>query len=71
MTQVMKFDDAKDGRIEQKTAQTENEVGPEAVEKLRYRLLNNEYCDSHEVRLAILGELVYQCYKQLQKRKYL
>ena len=72
MTQVMKFTDATSKAAEQNRGRPEDEaVGPEIVEKLRHRLISNEYCDSAEVRLAVIGELVYQCYKQLQKKTYL
>lgn len=41
------------------------------IEQLRFRLLNRDCHDSVEVRTVLLGELVYQCYVELTKRRYL
>jgi hypothetical protein len=49
---------------------TEDPSAPEIVEQLRHRLLNNP-SDSLETKVAIVGEITYQCYKQLAKRRYL
>ena len=70
MTQIMKFAEAT--ATPKNHATTEGESGgPEIVEQLRHRLIHNPCADSGEVRVAILGELIYQCYRQLAKKRYL
>lgn len=44
---------------------------PPVIEQLRQRLLSGNYADSIDVKLAIVGELVYHTYKELMKRRYL
>ncbi len=74
MSQIMKFAEATtqatgSGR---NNATTEGESGgPEVVEQLRHRLIHNPCADSADVRVAIVAELVYQCYRQLTKKRYL
>lgn len=41
------------------------------IDQLRARLLSRDFHDSVEVKTAVLGELIYQCYIELQKRRYL
>jgi hypothetical protein len=70
--QLMKFTAAQPKATEQNNAHPQQDpVGPEVVEQLRHRLIKDAYCDSVEVKVAIVGELVYQCYKQLAKKRYL
>jgi hypothetical protein len=72
MTQIMKFAAATTQPAGKNKPPTEGEsVAPEQIEKLRNRLINNPGSDSVEMRVVIVGELVYQCYKQLAKRRYL
>jgi hypothetical protein len=68
----MKFPEATTQATGKNSATTEVESsGPEIVEQLRHRLIHNPCADSAEVRLAIVGELMYQIYKQLAKKRYL
>lgn len=41
------------------------------IEHIRQRLTSRDYGDSVEVKVALLGELVYQCYRETIKRRYL
>ena len=41
------------------------------IEQLRHRLISGSCADSVEVKLAIVGELLYHCYQELMKRRYL
>jgi hypothetical protein len=41
------------------------------IEQLRHRLLSGAHCDSVEVKTAIVGELVYQCFLELRRKRYL
>jgi hypothetical protein len=41
------------------------------IEQLRRRLVNGNCADSMDVRIAIVGELVYCCYRELMTRRYL
>jgi hypothetical protein len=43
----------------------------QAIESLRHRLVAGGYGDSVEVKAAILGEMLYCCYAELQKQRYL
>jgi hypothetical protein len=72
MTQIMKFPEATTQATAKNNATTEVESsGSEIVEQLRHRLIHNPCADSDGVRIAILGELIYQCYRQLSKKRYL
>jgi hypothetical protein len=72
VSQIMKFAEATSEAARKDNATTEGDSGgPEIVEQLRHRLIHNPCADSAEVRVAILGELVYQCYRQLAERRYL
>ena len=72
MSQIMKFAEATAQAAGKNNATTEGESGgPEVVEQLRHRLIHNPCADSAEVRVAILGELIYQCYRQLAKKRHL
>ena len=72
MSQIMKFAEATVQATGKNNATTQGESGgPEIVEQLRHRLIHNPCADSAEVRVAILGELIYQCYRQLTKKRYL
>jgi hypothetical protein len=72
MNQIMKFAEATTQATGKNDATTEGEsVAPEVVEQLRHRLIHNPGSDSVEMRVVIVGELVYQCYKQLAKKRYL
>ena len=45
---------------------------PDQIERLHHRLASGEFRDSVEVTIAIVGELVYQTYKDLiTRRRYL
>ena len=46
-------------------------LAPEVIENLRHRLVTDPCRDSVEVKVAIVGELVYQVYKQLSRKRYL
>ena len=71
MAQLMKFAGVEASKTEQKTpASKEDTVGPDVVEQLRHRLHANP-SDSLEVKSVIVGELMYQCYRQLLKKRYL
>ena len=41
------------------------------IEQLRHRLVSGNYFDSVEVKTALVGEMLYHCYIELQKRRYL
>jgi len=69
--QIMKFAEATSQAARKNTTTQEDSSGPEVVEQLRHRLIHNPCADSGEVRVAILGELIYQCYRQLAKKRYL
>jgi hypothetical protein len=72
MKQIMKFAEATTRATGRNNATTEGDsIAPEVIETLRSRLFNGSYSDSTEVRVAIVGELVYQCYQQLAKKRYL
>jgi hypothetical protein len=72
MNQLMKFTAAQPKAPEQNNAHPqEDTVAPEVIEQLRHRLINDPYRDAVEVKVAVVGELVYQCYRQLAKRRYL
>ena len=72
MSQIMKFAEATAQATGRNHGTTEGEsAGPEIVEQLRHRLIHNPCADSAEVRVAILGELIYQCYRQLAKKRHL
>jgi hypothetical protein len=72
MIQLMKFPEATSHATGKNSATTEVESsGSEIVVQLRHRLIHNPCADSDGVRIAILGELLYQCYKQLAKNRYL
>jgi hypothetical protein len=70
MNQIMKFAEATAQAATNNSASAES-VAPEMIEQLRHRLVHNPVADSLDVRVAVLGELVYQCYKQLARRRYL
>jgi hypothetical protein len=42
-----------------------------AIETLRRRLIGGVHADSVEVKVAVLGEMLYCCYIELQKRRHL
>lgn len=42
-----------------------------AIEQLRSRIVSPDYRDSLDVKTAILGEMLFQCFRELQKRRYL
>jgi hypothetical protein len=72
MNQLMKFTVAQPKAPEQNNAPPqEDAIAPEVIEQLRHRLINDPYRDAVEVKVAVVGELVYQCYKQLAKKRYL
>ncbi len=71
MNQIMKFAEAT-AQATGKSATTEGDtIAPQVIENLRHRLVTDPCGDSVEVKVAIVGELIYQCYKQLAKRRYL
>ena len=41
------------------------------IEQLRLRLVSRNCADSLDVRVAIVGELTYLCFKELAKKRYL
>jgi hypothetical protein len=62
---------AKDDGNCKEAAYVEDFQAVRAIEQLRNRIVSPEYCDSLEVKTAIIGEMVFQCFKELQKRRYL
>lgn len=70
-SQIMKFTEATSQAARKNTTTQEESSEPEVVEQLRHRLIHNPCADSGEVKVAILGELIYQCYRQLAKKRYL
>jgi hypothetical protein len=50
---------------------TDDATIPTLIERLRHRLISGDCFDSVEVKTAIVGELVYHCYKDLMKKRYL
>ncbi len=71
MSQIMKFAEATAQATGRNNATEGDSGGPEIVEQLRHRLIHNPCADSPEVRVAIVAELVYQCYRQLTKKRHL
>ena len=72
MSQIMKFAEATAQATGKNNATTQGDsIAPEVIENLRHRLVIDPCRDSVEVKVAIVGELVYQCYKQLAKKRYL
>jgi hypothetical protein len=64
-------DVAKDDGSCKESPEVEDFKAVRAIEQLRNRIISPEYCDSLEVKTAILGEMVFQCFKELKKRRYL
>ena len=52
-------------------ANAESTVGaiPDEIEKLRHRLVGSDFRDSVDLKVMIVGELVYLAYKDLITRK--
>jgi hypothetical protein len=49
----------------------DNSPSQRLLAHLRQRLVSGDYHDSVEVKTAILGEMIYLCYTECQKRRYL
>lgn len=51
--------------------QTKEIAVPPMIAQLRNRLVSGASADSLDVKVAIVGELVWLCYQDLMKRRYL
>jgi hypothetical protein len=72
MNSLVRFGDLKErGNTTPKPLQVPDVGLPPVIEQLRQRLLRGNCADSVDVRLAIVGELVYCCYRELMTRRYL
>jgi hypothetical protein len=72
MSSLIQFDDLRAQANTKPTSSTPPDVGlSPLIEQLRHRLVSGNCADSVDVRIAIVGELVYSCYMELMKRRYL
>jgi hypothetical protein len=72
MSSLVRFSDFKaQGNTTPKPSQSPDVGLPPVIEQLRHRLVSGNCADSVDVRIAIVGELVYCCYLELLNRRYL
>lgn len=72
MDSLIRFDHLKGGANKQpETAPTETFPSAEVIEQLRHRLISPDYHDPVEIKVAILGEIVYFTYRELMLRRTL
>jgi hypothetical protein len=71
MEGLIRFDELKlDGNgTRPSTAQTENFPSAQVIEQLRHRLISADFRDPVEIKVAVLAEMVYFCYRELIKRR--
>lgn len=73
MEGLIRFDDLKPAAngTPESTAGSENFPSAAIIEQLRNRLIGPDYRDPIEIKSAILGDLVYFCYREITKRRVL
>jgi hypothetical protein len=72
MSSLIQFDDLRAQANTQPAPSTTPDAGFQPlIERLRHRLVSGNCADSVDVRVAIVGELVYCCYRELMTRRYL
>jgi hypothetical protein len=74
MRGLVRFDDLGGrGTKETETSGMPTDTPPSQaiIEELRHRLLSGAHCDSVEVKTALVGELVYQCFLELRRKRHL
>ena len=73
MDSLIRFDDLKVGPNTDRAdiAQPETFPSAQVIEQLRHRLIDPNYHDPVEIKIAILGEIVYFTYRELLKRRTL
>lgn len=70
---LIRFDDMKvSANTDQPdSAQTETFPSAHVIEQLRRRLISQDSRDSVEIKIAIVGELIYFAYRELMLRRTL
>jgi hypothetical protein len=73
MSRLIRFNELKSENplVSAPVDRSEDATTPTLIDRLRHRLVSRDYCDSIDVKTAIVGELVYHCYKELMKKSYL
>ncbi|MDE2450668.1 MAG: hypothetical protein KGO22_16960 [Gammaproteobacteria bacterium] len=68
MDSLIRFDDLKVS-ANRDTSQEDTFPSAQVIEQLRHRLISPDYHDPVEIKIAVLGEMVYFCYRELAKRR--
>ena len=72
MTPLVHLQELKGQADTKRASDQTNEVAvPPGIIQLRHRLVNGACADSLDVKIAIVGELVWLCYLESMKRRYL
>lgn len=73
MDSLIRFDDLKVGSntVHADTAKAETFPSAQVIEQLRQRLISQDSRDSVEIKIAIVGELIYFAYRELMLRRTL
>lgn len=73
MDSLIRFDDPKvdSNTARSDTPQPETFPSAQVIEQLRHRLISPDFHDPVEIKIAILGEIVYFTYRELLKRRTL